>query len=80
MVDYVSDELGVSPLSTWGHLWPLLVFVSLVCWLYTEAWRQTKEELDIKKYISPNTSPVSVKDARAGEELEVPRSSQQDLV
>lgn len=40
----------------------------------------TRGESNIKQYISPNTSPVSVKESRAGDELEVLRSSQQDLV
>lgn len=55
------------------------LLVSLACWLCHRSMGQTKGELAIKNISPPNTSPVSVKDEEQ-EELEVLRSSQQDLV
>lgn len=68
LVDCRSGGLGVSVLHSRGHLWPLLVFVSVVFWWNPEVWGTTWANQMLKSTSLLKTSPLSVKAQSIGNE------------
>lgn len=68
LVDCRSGGLGVSILHSRGHLWPLLVFVSVVFWWNPEVWGTTWANQMLKSTSLLKTSPLSVKAQSIGNE------------